>query len=330
MNNIDLTRMLPPSLKEDRNMLAIAYAIQDELLATISMARLTLVYARIDELPEEVLDILAYDLHVDWYDYSYPLEVKREIIKSSTRVHKRLGTKYAVETALGTLHPNSHIEEWFEYDGEPFSFRVILDTTNSRVTADPLEIKKAINMYKRMTAHMDDVIYQCSIGLEIEVQSKKNKYQTKIAGKTTTGTRPHREAIGGVEKITLELENSIKGHNFHSGLVGTAPYRARVATITKKEIELDPKLEDFKFNSTLSGKGNAGETPQRETKGRSETIDLEADSNIEPFNFTSRLTGTGKRRNVEANLETGRIIPEATIAGYKYSYKLCGTIVAKN
>lgn len=328
--NIDLTRMLPPSLKEDENMLAIANAIQRELLETIKMARTTIIYGRIDELPEEVLDILAYDLHVDWYDYSYPLEAKRAIIKSSTRVHKRLGTKYAVETALGALHPNSYIEEWFQYNGEPFSFRVILDTTNSRVTADPLEIRKAINMYKRMTAHMDDMIYQCSIGLEIEVQSEKHKYKTKMAGKATAGTYPYREVIGGIEGVTLSLESSIKDHKFHSRLTGTTPDRTRIAALRDREIELDPKVEDFKFNSTLPGKGNAGETPQRETKGRNKSIGLEMENNIESFNFNSRLTGTGKRRNIEANLESGRIIPEATIVGYKYNYNLCGTIVVKN
>lgn len=40
------------------------------------------------------------DLHVDWYDYNYPLEAKRDLVKNSVKVHKKMGTKYAIETAL--------------------------------------------------------------------------------------------------------------------------------------------------------------------------------------------------------------------------------------
>lgn len=328
--NIDLTRMLPPSLKEDENMLALANAIQEELLETAKMARLANIYGRIDELPEEILDILAYDLHVDWYDYSYPLEVKRELIKTSTKVHKRLGTKYAVETALGALHPNSNTEEWFEYGGEPFSFRIVLDTTNSRVTADPLEITKAVDMYKRMTAHMDDIIYQCSIGLEVEVKTKKDRYKTKMAGKTTTGTHPQREVIGGVENVEIDLENQIKGYGFKSKLAGTTPRRSMMAELVERDLELDPTIKDFSFNSTLPGKNNAGENPQRQTKGSNEDLNLEAENRLDPFYFKSRLTGTGSQRNIDANLKSKQIIPEVTVEGYKYKYKFCGTILARS
>ena len=43
------------------------------------------------KLSEELIDILAYDMHVDWYDYSYPVDMKREIVKNSVKVHKKNG-----------------------------------------------------------------------------------------------------------------------------------------------------------------------------------------------------------------------------------------------
>lgn len=169
--DIDLTRMLPSSLKQDKDMLALANIIGKELQKTCKSAKESIIYARIDELKENVLDILAYDLHVDWYDYSYPIKVKRALIKDSVKVHKKLGTKYAIETALGNLHPNSYIEEWFEYDGEPFSFRIILDTTNSRVGAGYSEIAKAVNTYKRKSVHMDNVIYHCNDKVSLSIET---------------------------------------------------------------------------------------------------------------------------------------------------------------
>ena len=115
MNNtiygIDLTRALPPTLKNDEDMLALARVIGAELQETGRLIRQNIIYPRIDELPENVLDILAYDLHVDWYDFDYPIEAKRSIIKDSVKVHKRLGTVYATLTALRSVYPNSEIEE---------------------------------------------------------------------------------------------------------------------------------------------------------------------------------------------------------------------------
>ena len=84
--SVDFTRALPPVLKNDPNMLAVATVIAEQLQTTAQQIRKNIIYARIDELEEPILDILAYDLHVDWYDYSYPLEVKRQTIKDSVKI----------------------------------------------------------------------------------------------------------------------------------------------------------------------------------------------------------------------------------------------------
>lgn len=101
----DFTNSLPPALKNDPDMMALAQTISAQLQTTAAEIRKNIIYARIDELDEATLDVLAYDLHVDWYDYSYPIEVKRRTIRDSIQVHRRLGTKYAVEKALGLCTP---------------------------------------------------------------------------------------------------------------------------------------------------------------------------------------------------------------------------------
>ena len=110
----DFTNSLPPALKNDPDMMALAQTISAQLQTTAAEVRKNIIYARIDELDEATLDVLAYDLHVDWYDYSYPIEVKRRTIRDSIQVHRRLGTKYAVEKVLGAVYPGTKVEEWFE------------------------------------------------------------------------------------------------------------------------------------------------------------------------------------------------------------------------
>ena len=85
----DFTNSLPPALKNDPDMMALAQTISAQLQTTAAEVRKNVIYARIDELDEATLDVLAYDLHVDWYDYSYPIEVKRRTIRDSIQVHRR-------------------------------------------------------------------------------------------------------------------------------------------------------------------------------------------------------------------------------------------------
>lgn len=163
LKDADFYATFPPALKKDEKMVALGRLIADELHQTVEQTKKNIIYANINELSETWLDVLAYDLHVDWYDYDYPIEAKRAIIRDSVRVHQKLGTKAAVEMALGGIHPKSEIEEWFDYGGKPYRFRIVLDTTESRVAADYDEIIKTVGIYKRLTAHLDGLYYQGSI-----------------------------------------------------------------------------------------------------------------------------------------------------------------------
>ena len=88
--NADYSECLPEALKKDPKMVALANATAAALLDTSGIIDNVLIYSRFDELPEELVDILAYDLHVDWYDYNYPLEAKRDLVKNSVKVHKKM------------------------------------------------------------------------------------------------------------------------------------------------------------------------------------------------------------------------------------------------
>ena len=159
--NADYSECLPEALKKDPKMVALANATAAALLDTSGIMNSVLIYSRFDELPEELVDILAYDLHVDWYDYSYPIEVKRRTIRDSIQVHRRLGTKYAVEKALGAVYPGTKVEEWFEYGGDPYKFRVVIGATEAGITADrQAAVLDRIRFYKNLRSHLEAISYQ--------------------------------------------------------------------------------------------------------------------------------------------------------------------------
>ena len=158
---VDFVRSLPDVLQKDPKILALGRVIGGELQAIIRQSRETVIFARImTDLSENVLDILARDFNVVWYDDSYPIEVKRQIILNCVKVHRSKGTKFAVETAIGAVHPHSIVQEWFEYGGEPFHFKIIIDISQGRVPpefTDFVNINRIVALYKRLSAHLEYV-----------------------------------------------------------------------------------------------------------------------------------------------------------------------------
>jgi len=152
----DFSEYLPEVLKKDTKIKSIAGTITKELQKVSNNINQVLIYSRINELPEELIDILAFDMHVDWYDYSYPIEVKRNILKSSVTVHKKMGTKYAVEKALRDVYKGSRVEEWFDYGGKPWHFRVVINVDNSP-DVEMEKVLKQVDSYKRFSAHLEYV-----------------------------------------------------------------------------------------------------------------------------------------------------------------------------
>ncbi|GLP86303.1 phage tail protein I [Tritonibacter mobilis] len=74
--------------------------------------------------PVELLPWLAFAFSVDVWDAEWPEETQREAIRRSFEVHQHKGTRQAVERALGAVGFNVDLSEWFEYGGDPHTFRI--------------------------------------------------------------------------------------------------------------------------------------------------------------------------------------------------------------
>ena len=151
---------LPLALRGDISTEALATATAEKLADRLAELDRLRIISNIDNLEEALLAILARDFKVDWYDPDYSLEEKRRTVKSSWRVHKTLGTKAAVETAIRAIYPLTTVEEWFEYGGEPYHFRLNIDiTSDSGDRARQKRVLERLNFYKSLRSHNDGVRY---------------------------------------------------------------------------------------------------------------------------------------------------------------------------
>ena len=156
MDKFDITHLVPNFLLNDPNGWAIAKAIEaamgfffEKIEEGISTA------LDPDKMPEWRLDELAQDENIFWYDFEAPLEAKRETVKNARNIYATLGTKAGVERAARNYAADAHVEEWFEYDGEPAHFR--LHTKNPSAGENIQAMIGSINSVKRLSSVLESI-----------------------------------------------------------------------------------------------------------------------------------------------------------------------------
>lgn len=174
LQDVSLVQLLPHNLAADGNVLAAAKALDGELLALTSMIHNLTHMDRLDELSDPETDEYAWQYHIDFYDSSLPLEQRHELVKNSYRWHRRKGTPSAVEELATTVFGSGTVQEWWEYGGEPFHFRVL--TSDPGATSDGAErFIQAINSTKNARSVLESIritteaTMQICIGFSIHI-----------------------------------------------------------------------------------------------------------------------------------------------------------------
>lgn len=168
LSDFDLLVFQTAYMKSDATTKALCVALNDQYKVVVENIEKTLIYPILDNLPEEVIDELAWQFHVDWYDMQAPIETKIELVKTSRLVHSRLGTVYAVEEVAKAYMGDATIEEWFNYGGEPYYFNVL--TSNPSLTGEVLKkMIDIINKVKNVRSWLDKIIVDLSVSSNIYI-----------------------------------------------------------------------------------------------------------------------------------------------------------------
>ena len=159
MANLATTKivdLLPISLQGDASVMAAATALDAELTAVTAAIEECLLLPRLDELAEDVIDLLAWQWHVDSYDTSFPIAKKRNLVLQSIAWHRRKGTPGLVQDLVSAIYSSGIVTEWFEYGGTPYHFRV---QTTGVISSDAIytQLKAAIEVAKNVRSWLDGV-----------------------------------------------------------------------------------------------------------------------------------------------------------------------------
>ena len=166
MNNIEnyfIHKNMPQSLDKE-NVQEVAKVVDDTLLSFDKTIAEVLIYPAIDMLGSELINTLAIQMHCDFYDDTLPLAVRRNLVKNSIAWHRIKGTPAAVEQMIQTVYQTGVVEEWFDYGGEPFFFKVNLG--DSQITTQKIKnLIKMINASKNVRSWLEVLRFSKSIDI---------------------------------------------------------------------------------------------------------------------------------------------------------------------
>lgn len=166
LDTLEFLRMLPAFMREDLAVKGLASAM-DMIIPDLenSVVKLT-TWDKIEDLTEDELDALAWELNVMWYDKSANIDTKRDLILNSDKVYRHLGTKWAVENVIRSYFGDGYVQEWNEYDGDPGHFRVY--STNPTLNNERLsEFLNILSKIKRHSAKLDSIVITLSGELKL-------------------------------------------------------------------------------------------------------------------------------------------------------------------
>jgi phage tail P2-like protein len=127
LKDLSILNILPPYLARDKNTRLALQGFDEELRRSIALIPNVLIIPNIDKIVDNLLlDLLAWQFHVDFYKSSFPVNVKRQLITRSLEWHSRKGTKTAVEELVKATLSDAKITEWFEdeFNNVPYTFAI--------------------------------------------------------------------------------------------------------------------------------------------------------------------------------------------------------------
>ncbi|WP_407536886.1 phage tail protein I [Cetobacterium somerae] len=182
MNSDEIYNILPENLKKYENLSNISRALSEELdKGVIKKIEELKIYTKIKELNDRVLDQLAWQWNVEFYSSELPKSKKIDMIKNSYFHHVTKGTAGALESALKAIVNNLEVQEWYEYGGNPYMFKLVVE--GSVLTEQEIAtVYKLVEIYKNVRSHLDGFVISQKDNMDMRFFSGLHDYK-KVSNK---------------------------------------------------------------------------------------------------------------------------------------------------
>nr|DAR76191.1 MAG TPA: tail protein [Caudoviricetes sp.] len=161
----ELISVLPPVLSSEPDNVAISYAYKMAMEKIIRLSIQTSLYADIDNMDENILDLMALEFRTQYYDEGLPIDIKRQLVKNALGWYQRAGTPNAVKELINIVFGEGDIVEWFDFADPPYTPGTFEIQTESRVTEELiLYFTNLIHRVKNARSHIRRITILRNIG----------------------------------------------------------------------------------------------------------------------------------------------------------------------
>jgi phage tail P2-like protein len=225
------------------------------------------IYTAIDDAPEIILDALAVSWKIDWYDTGYNLEQKRQIVKTAMEVRRTMGTTKATRLQADAIYPGTMLEEWFDYEGEPGYFRLLVDITGSNaenpvIVYDPDTMEREMTAAKRWSAHLENLSYMVRHAIVTRAAIASWTYLLPFCGTIRCGTYWMPSTLGHSIDSKVQVSAKPEGFSVEPEFTGTLPSPSALGFSIACGQVVSGGVEAFSISPEFTGT-----LPEEETNG---------------------------------------------------------------
>lgn len=204
LENFEIGDLLSDSLKKDKNIAALAYALTPIFQDIFSKTQLIQMF---EGIPDHLLDFVAYEEAAEFYDVNMTNNQKRILIANAESIHKTKGTVAAVEDVITPFFSKGRVSEWFEYGGKPFHFQIYTNEYLKNVQ-DIAKLFRMVNTVKRQSTRLERVLFNWKNGIVVEaVEGNKNIEIHPMAGNFLCGQWPEISTLGRLIDSGLTVQS---------------------------------------------------------------------------------------------------------------------------
>ena len=152
-----LTDILPANFTQNPKMKAMSHALRQGCRMLYQYTRRLYVHTALDSQPEEVIDLLAAELRTQYYKSGLDIEAKRRLVKNTLVWYMTAGTPEAVEELVSAVFGGGKVQEWFEYGGQPYYFKVTADTPLAFTPEKDSIFRDMLKRVKNARSHLQSI-----------------------------------------------------------------------------------------------------------------------------------------------------------------------------
>ena len=150
-------KLLPDILKKDERLKAFA-ELEGKNFKEVSAKLPYLFVYKLENLSDSELEELAWQFDISKVEWELATDRKQkeELIKNNILLKAKRGTPWAIKRVLELLGLEGQIQEWFEYGGQPYRFKVDIDLKYQGLQSDTYDkLLNLIEEYKNLRSKLE-------------------------------------------------------------------------------------------------------------------------------------------------------------------------------